>query len=140
MRGNNLKIKFEFTPPKSPQYNGKVERKFATLFARLRSMMNTAGMEGDMRTGLWAEAAQMATVIENTIVTVNKPNPASKKIQKLNNKLRLHVFGEMAIIANRDKIVSKLANRGKPCVYVGPAVDHSGDVFRFFNPETSRII
>ncbi len=26
------KIKFEFAPPGSPQYNGKVERKFATLF------------------------------------------------------------------------------------------------------------
>ena len=33
-------VDFEYTPRDSPQYNGKVEQKFATLWARVRSDLN----------------------------------------------------------------------------------------------------
>jgi hypothetical protein len=35
-------IKFEFTAPGTPHQNGKVERAFATLFGKTRSMLNAA--------------------------------------------------------------------------------------------------
>jgi gag-polypeptide of LTR copia-type len=38
----DLKIKFEFTAPHTPQQNGKVERKFATLYGKMRAMLNAA--------------------------------------------------------------------------------------------------
>jgi hypothetical protein len=59
------KIKFELTPPGNPQYNGEVERKFATLYARVRAMINDAGFNNVLRGGLWAEAAKAATDIES---------------------------------------------------------------------------
>ena len=37
-----LGINFEYTGPGSPQYNGRVERKFATLYGRTRAMLNSA--------------------------------------------------------------------------------------------------
>jgi hypothetical protein len=139
---HQMNIQFEYTPPKSPQYNGKVERKYATLYARVRAMLNTAGFDGEMRAGLWAEAAQMATCIENQLVTANKPTPANTIFQSnaSSKGIRLHQFGEMAVVALREKITSKLANRGQACIYVGVASDHSNDVLRFFNPRTSKII
>ena len=35
---------------------------------------------------------------------------------------------------------SKLDNRGKTCTFVGYADDHAGDVYRFLNVQTKRII
>jgi hypothetical protein len=37
-----LVCQFEFTAPDSPQQNGKVERKFATLYGRVQAMINDA--------------------------------------------------------------------------------------------------
>ena len=64
-----LGIQFEYTSPNSPQYNGKVERKFATLQSKVRAMLNGAGLDEDMRGGLWSEAAKAATDFENLFVS-----------------------------------------------------------------------
>jgi transposase InsO family protein len=36
-------IKFEYTAPNTPQQNGKIERKFATLYIKILSVPNAAG-------------------------------------------------------------------------------------------------
>jgi hypothetical protein len=64
----NINIKFEFSGPRTPQRNGKVERKFQTLYGRIRAMFNDAGIEGDFRKGLWAECTSTATYYDNIIV------------------------------------------------------------------------
>ena len=48
----------------------------------------------------------------------------------------------MAVIAIHEgkKMRSKLGNRGKTCMFVGYAEDHSGDVYKFLNIHTKRII
>jgi len=38
-----LGLKFEYTVHKTPQNNGQVEHKYATLFGHARAMMNDAG-------------------------------------------------------------------------------------------------
>jgi transposase InsO family protein len=67
-----LGIQFEYTAPGTPQQNGRVERKFATLYARVRAMLNHALLPSKLQHGLWAEAAAAATLIENTLVTKYK--------------------------------------------------------------------
>ena len=42
---DGLNVEFEFTAPRTPQHNGKVERKFATLYGRLRAMLDEAGLD-----------------------------------------------------------------------------------------------
>ena len=51
-------------------------------------------------------------------------------------------FGEMAVVAIHEgkKMISKLDNREKTCMFVGYAEDHTGDVYRFLNIHTKRII
>lgn len=69
MRADPIGAVFEFTAPGSPQFAGVVERKFATLYARVRSMLNSARLSPELRNGLWAEAANFATNVENCLVT-----------------------------------------------------------------------
>ena len=48
----------------------------------------------------------------------------------------------MAIVTNHAnrKLRGKLVDRGKPCLYLGPAENHAGDVHRFLNLATKRIV
>ena len=54
----------------------------------------------------------------------------------------LRTFGEMVVIAIHEgkKMRSKLDDRGKTCMFVGYADDHTKDVYRFLNIHTRRII
>ena len=70
-----LGITFEYTAPDTPQQNGRVERKFATLYARVRSMSQNVE-DPIMRDRLWAEAANTATVCDNTLARSGN-NPSS---------------------------------------------------------------
>jgi hypothetical protein len=42
-------IKFEYTAPNTPQQNGKIEQKFATLYGKIRSVLNAAGFPAILR-------------------------------------------------------------------------------------------
>ena len=54
----------------------------------------------------------------------------------------LRSFGEIAVVAIHEgkKMRSKLDTRGKTSMFVGYADDHVGDVYRFMNVQTKRII
>ena len=45
-------IKFEYTAVDTPQQNGKVERKFATLYGKVRSALNAAKLKPFLCFGL----------------------------------------------------------------------------------------
>jgi len=65
-------VTFEYTARNTPQQNGKVERKFATLYGRVQSMMNGARFTQSLRQGLWAECAMTATMNENLAISTTK--------------------------------------------------------------------
>ena len=139
-----LGITYEFTGPGSPQFNGRVERKFATLFARVRSMLNGAKLPMTIRKRLWAEAAKTATNIENILVSYNKPK-SSFNVFYMTDEVSprpLKPFGDIAIVEYNKtrKIRAKLADRGRACVYLGIADDHSAQVHRFLNLDTNHIV
>jgi hypothetical protein len=61
--------KFEFSGPRTPQRNGKLERKFQTLYGRILAMLNGAGLEGELRDKIWAKCVMNVTHLSNTIST-----------------------------------------------------------------------
>jgi transposase InsO family protein len=79
-------IKFEYTAPNTPQQNGKIERKFATLYGKIRSVLNAADFPALLRSRLWYNAAKCVTQLENTIVDSSTMTASEKftgSIQKL---------------------------------------------------------
>ena len=56
------------TARETPQQNGKVERAFATLYGRIRSMFVNAGFEKVKRETLQAECAATATKHDTILV------------------------------------------------------------------------
>jgi hypothetical protein len=120
----NIKIygvKFEFSGPRTPQRNGKVERKFQTLYGRTRSMLNGAGLEGQLREKLWAECVMTVTYLSS--ILSNKSTHQSPFELLCGVKPTLHknlkVFDDVGVVTTRDKIQAKLTNRGTTCIFVG---------------------
>jgi transposase InsO family protein len=102
-------IKFEFSGPRIPQRNGKVEKKFQTLYGRIRAMLNGADLGGKLRDKIWAECVMNVTYLSNIIL--KKSNLKSifellygEKPTLYNN---LKIFGEVGVVTTKDKIQAK---------------------------------
>jgi hypothetical protein len=100
----NLGITFEYTSAGTPQRNGRVERKFATLFGRVRAMLNYAGLPMVVRAKIWAEAANTAQKMDNIMVGSNKPESPYRAFHKKDPPYmtNMKTFGQMAILANHE--------------------------------------
>jgi hypothetical protein len=138
-----LNIKFEYISPGTPQYNGHVERKFATLYGKICSVLNAAKLPEHLCKQLWAEAAQWTTYNENIIVTELKPVPSYVQFYKKEPPfLPNRQYAELAIVTDHKtcEIHGNLMDRGIPCLYLGLAENHSNDVYRLLNLNTHHII
>lgn len=127
-------IKFEFTAPNTPQQNGRIERKFATLYGKVRYMLNKARLTSSLRNNLWAQAALVATQLENILVDDSGKTPhINLKGENPPWINHLRTFGEIAIAYDNQKIKSKLKDRGFPAMFIGYSDNHAGGVYRFYN-------
>jgi hypothetical protein len=126
-----LICQFELTASDSPQQNGKVERKFATIYGRVRAMLNEAEFNWPLRHAMWAYASLHATKLENLLL---RPDTHLSPVymyygQKPEGDEQLHSFGKMAIVKPTTKVKAKLDNKGFPAIYLGTSVDHTGDTY-----------
>jgi transposase InsO family protein len=136
-----LGLTFEYTAPRTPQQNGRVERKFASLYGRVRAMLNGARVTKEIRGKLWAECANTATLYENMIVGENQSESAYKSFygKDPNYARYLKVFGEIAVITDHKKIKGKIEDRGRQCMFLGYSEKHTGDTYRFLNLQTEQV-
>ena len=62
-------VKFEFSGPRTPQWNVKVKRKFQTCYGKISSMLNCARLDYELRDKIWAECAMTTMYLSNVIST-----------------------------------------------------------------------
>jgi hypothetical protein len=132
------KIQFEYTAPYTPQQTGRIERKFATLYGKMRALTTASQLPQKLRNDLCPHAALSVTSLENTIVDQKGSTPYFILTGTNPNWAKnLRTFGEIGIVYTKPtKIRNKLENRGNPCIFVGYPDDHTGNVFMFYNPKT----
>ena len=140
----NLGIIFEFTAPGTPQQNSVAERRIPTLMGRARAMLIQAGIDSKGKEEFWCEVISTATKLDNIMVRPERTKPPHTLFYGKDAKYMkyMRIFGEMAVIAIHEgkKMRSKLDDRGKTCMFVGYADDHSRDVYRFLNIHSKGII
>ena len=144
----NLGITFEFTAPGTPQQNSVAERRMPTLMGRARAMLIQAGIESKYKGEFWCEVISTAKKLDNIMVRPERTNPPPHTLfygEDAKYTRSLRTFGEMAVIAviaihEGKKMRSKFDDRGKTCMFVGYAEDHTKDVYRFLNIHRRRIV
>jgi len=137
----DLRIIFEYTALGMPQQNGVFERAFATMLGKTRAIMNCAGFDEKKRHLFWTEATNTLTHLENITnrkgvtrtphyLFYGSDTPYTKHLQ---------VFGKLAIVKVLNP-TNKLSDKGMKTIFVGYADKHAGNVYRFINPSTNKII
>ena len=138
-----LVINFEYTAPGTPQQNGLIEHKFATLFNWVCALLNGGKFTAYLQSGLWAEAANTATILKNNLITPTRTlNPFEQFFGKgkQNVLFSMQKFGEMCINTFKDNTHwAKLANRGTTGIWVGYAKNHPTGTYWIFNPKTNEL-
>ena len=138
-------IQLEMTAPNTPQMNGVVERSFATCKDPAFATMYCACFSLATQALLWPGAVNTITKIGNSLPRpglAHDPHTAWFGVDAKPNRILGHLqpFGRIAYVTNRNKIKAKLDVRATKCVFVGYAVDHSGDTYKFYNPLTKRTV
>ena len=107
-------------------------------------MLIQAGLNQQEKRKFWCEVISTATKLDNIMVRTDRTKPPYTLFYNKDAKYMKHLrsFGEMAVVAKHEgeKMRSKLDTRGKTAMFVGYADDHAGDVYRFMNVQTKRII
>lgn len=142
-KNEGLGITFEYTAPGTPQQNGKVERKFATLYGRVRAMKIASGLPKNLSDGFWAEAANTATVLDNILLTSNRDSSPFQQFFGKGIKsivpISTRKFGEMVVVY-QNKMKAKMKDRGTTCIWLGYAADHAAGTYRVYNQRTQQVI
>ena len=93
-----LAIEFEYTAPGTPQQNGHIKQKFATLFNQICATINGGKFITYLGSGLWAEVANTAMILKNHLITPNRPLSPFQHFfvkGKTNVLASMQKFGEM---------------------------------------------
>jgi hypothetical protein len=61
MSSKSTQHQVEFSGPRTPQRNGKVEQKFQTFYGRIRPTLNNEGLEDSVRTVVSASVQEQQT-------------------------------------------------------------------------------
>jgi hypothetical protein len=96
-------IKFEFSGPRTPQRNGKVDRKFQILYGRIRAMLNGANLEGELRDKIWAECVMNVTYSSNITSTKSSSKSLFELLYDKKPIIRdnLKAFGEVGVVTTK---------------------------------------
>ena len=138
-----LDIHFEFTARDTPQQNSLAEVSFATVASRGRALMIQANIPYKLRYKVWTEAFATATLLDGMVPIMLDGKLATRyehwagENPAFVNYLR--TWGEAGTVKVKTKNTPKLADRGVPCMFVGYALNHPGDCYRMWNPETNRV-
>ena len=146
-RQEGMGITFEYTSPNSPQFNGRIERKLATMFNKVRASLNGAKLNKRLRSILWAECAAYVTLQENLCVRAKEGRAQCSPHKAFYNEdpggwELLRPFGEIGVVnyGSTLKIQAKLDNKGRACMHIGKATNCPDDTYRFLNLDTNRVI
>ena len=119
-----------------------MERKYQTLYNRLRATLNESTLDSKNKGKLWGECAFCVTNLEN--ICVDEPNKKSPYEifygRKCNIVNELRKFGEIGVVkVEYDGMVSKLKNKGKSMMMCGYSLNHSKGFYIIYDLNKENI-
>ncbi len=105
-------------------------------------MMECAQLSRKLHGKLWPEAANEVTDLDNFYPVEDSSQGSAYKFFGKGYKYILDsskIFGEACTVTDHNKIKSKLAQQGKPCIWLGYTKNHKAGTFFLYNTVTMRI-
>ncbi|CAA7020183.1 unnamed protein product [Microthlaspi erraticum] len=125
-------IRRQLAVPRTPQQNGKAERKNMTILEMARSMLKSKNLPKD----LWAEAVAYAVYLSNRSParSVSGKTPQEAWSGRKSGVSHLGVFGSIAHAHVPDEKRSKLDDKSEKYIFI------SYDANKLYNPETKMTL
>jgi len=139
-----LDIVFEYTARDTPQQNSLAELGLTVLSALGRSIMAAANVPEEIRNkGVWREAIKTATDLD-ALAAIELDGVLQPRVKHWSGKMpayanHLKTWGEAGTVKTKNKMTTKIEDRGITCMFVGYAKQHSGDCYRMLNLNTMGI-
>ena len=138
-----LNLQFEITARDTPQQNHLAELGFASLANKGRALMYQANIPLSVRYKVFKEAFKTATLLDGLMTTRLDNKLATRYIHFFGKNpsfaQHLRTWGEAGTVKIKVKATPKIADRGVQCMFIGYALDHTGDTYRMWNPITSGV-
>ena len=138
-----LNIQFEITARDTPQQNHLAELGFTSLASKGRALMNQANIPLSVRYKVFKEAFKTATLLDGLQTTSIDEKIATRYMHFFgsnpNFAKHLRTWGEAGTVKIKTKSTPKIADRGAQCMFVGYALDHSGNTYRMWDPITGGV-
>ena len=132
----------EFTPPHTPQMNGKVERVFPTILNRAVACMIDAKLTDELQGTLWPEFVSTCTKLYNQMPRAGREKSNEELFSgKKNDEIlsNLVILGTVGYVKKPGK-TPKLEPKSIKCMLLGYAEHNPPDTYRYYNPETKSIL
>jgi hypothetical protein len=135
-------IQLEYTAPHIPQHNGVVERMFSRDAKRALAMMISAAWTKEMQAKLWAEATKTAAILGSSLPNTRSAVPPDELFYVKPSDIYTHLieFGRVGYVTNRSTMKGKFKEKANPIVMIGYGENHARDVYRMYNPVTSKVV
>ena len=125
----------QLTSPGSSFQNGRVERLIRTLRAKAGAALSRSGLPRNF----WAEALAYAVYVHNRLPPARGGPSPHECVHGSPPALRLlQPFGCLAMVRVHQPAKSRLANRSRPSVYLGPALG-TKDGHRIIHIDTNAV-
>ena len=133
----------ELTPPYTPQYNGKIERRFAVLISIGMCLLWNAKFTKEVKQKLWPQAIETASLLHEIAPTKDGEASIYEKWHGKESKLKpkhLVEFGRIGHVTIKVKKANKMEEKSVPMIMVGYGRDSAAGTYRMWNPKSKAIV
>ena len=133
----------EKTPPYTPQYNGKIERRFAVVCQMAMAFLWNAKFNKEHKQRLLPEAIEMASFLHDLLPTAaNKKSHNERWYGEPSKWTPKHLieFGRVGHVTIKEKKTAKQEPKSEPMIMVGYVLDAPVGTYKMYNPKTKRVI
>jgi len=138
-----LNINFEYTARNTPQQNHLAELGLAIIAKRGRALLHYANVPTNMRYKLFCKAFKTATLLDGLMVITLGGKTATRYIHKFGKNPdfanHLRTWGEAGTVTLKGTYPGKIADCGTQCMMVGYDLQHTGNTYHMWDPQTNRI-
>ena len=133
-------MQIEITAPYTPQQNGMVERKFATIRDRSCAAMIKAKFTDEYQGLLWAESVHTHTTLTNIVCNTRGTKCPDELFYGKKPDIYKHLveFGRVAYMKFGKK-QNKLEPKATKCIMIGYSTNHAGDTYRSYNTKGEHV-
>jgi hypothetical protein len=135
-----LGLEYEFTAEGTPQQNAMAEVAITTILNRAKAMTEAANVPKDKIHLLLPKAIETATLLDGLQVIHRNGELKTRYEHQVGENPpfvnHLRTWGEAGTVAIKDPLKTKSKPKGIVCMMVGYPVDHPGDCYEMWDPNT----